>query len=584
MIKKISNSFLNQINKLKITNFFCFDHFILGLIFVFSWWLMSSTFGFKDGDFVIASKLWSDFGAHIPLMRSFSMGMNLPPEYPQFPLEPIRYHYLFYAFAGWLELLGIRLDVALNLISALGMSLLLWMLYRIVVLVSNSKKLAVAAMLLCITNPSLSWLQFISQHLQKQQLSTFAAAIQYWWQAIVSQQNFVAFGPWDGGLISAFWTLNIFTNQRHLAFSFGLVLWLLWPLLATIYTDESFKLSKSKSLLIVLMMTLFPLIHQAGIVVLVGAIIGLLIWHWRVFLKNPKIFFLYVLAIILAVISFKLLVPASKELLTVHYWFLAKNSSFEAVARYWLSNLGLYLPLLFVLLAWPSRGRVFAWLALGLLVVTNIWQLSPDMINNHKLVNFALIFLIISTTSLFGKWWQLLNKKITVTGKICGYFGKFGIITALLFLMLGGVIDFFPILNDRKLYLPDWQKVPVAIWIKLHTPPQSVILPTDFFYHPTNLVGRKIFVDYGYFAWSLGYQDRKRRDLLPALFGKFDSISQWCDYYQKHKIDYVVISPQTKALDEVAVIADSFVVKSLQPTVKTSDKYTIYSVKEKCLR
>ena len=107
--------------------------------FAGSYWLMNRTFQYHDQSFVIASKLWSDFGAHIPLIRSFSFGHNWPPEYPTFPGEPIRYHYLFYLAVAGLEKIGVNLGLALNLLSAAGLTLLLFMIFNCNVSGSNDR-------------------------------------------------------------------------------------------------------------------------------------------------------------------------------------------------------------------------------------------------------------------------------------------------------------------------------------------------------------------------------------------------------------------------------------------------------------
>ena len=107
-----------------------FDWLVSLTIALFSIWLMFSTFAYQAGELMIKTKLWSDFAAHLPLIRSFSFGKNFPPQYPQFASEPIRYHYLFYLLVGLLEKIGFNLAVALNGLSAIGMSLLLIMIYR----------------------------------------------------------------------------------------------------------------------------------------------------------------------------------------------------------------------------------------------------------------------------------------------------------------------------------------------------------------------------------------------------------------------------------------------------------------------
>src|SRR5258708_453113 len=83
---------------------FTFRFFVL-VLFLFSCYLMIHTFSYDTNkhQIIMGSRVWSDFGAHIPLIRSFSLGNNWPPEYPLFPGEKIRYHFLFYAIAGILE-------------------------------------------------------------------------------------------------------------------------------------------------------------------------------------------------------------------------------------------------------------------------------------------------------------------------------------------------------------------------------------------------------------------------------------------------------------------------------------------------
>src|SRR6266566_3681848 len=90
-----------------------FELFLFTLFLIFSIWLMFSTFSYRNGSMVIATKAWSDFANHIPLIRTFSFGSNFPPQDPLFSGEFIHYHFLFYMFVGLLEKIGIRIDYAL---------------------------------------------------------------------------------------------------------------------------------------------------------------------------------------------------------------------------------------------------------------------------------------------------------------------------------------------------------------------------------------------------------------------------------------------------------------------------------------
>ena len=208
------------------------------MFLIFSSWLMFHTFGYDgtsnvpaafDGgstqkNILIARACWSDFGSHIPLIRSFSMGDNFDrlrslqsPEYPLFSGEPIRYHFLFYMVVGLLEKIGLRLDWALNIPSILGFTLLLAGIWSLAVVLFKDKKIAILSIIFFLFNGSLSFLKFFKDH--PISLNTPLD--------ILRANAFPAFGPWDGGQITAFWNLNIYTNQRHLAWGFAIGIWFL---------------------------------------------------------------------------------------------------------------------------------------------------------------------------------------------------------------------------------------------------------------------------------------------------------------------------------------------------------------------
>lgn len=142
-------------------------------VFIFSLWLMWHTFAYHQGTIYIAAKAWSDFAAHLPLIRSFSWGQNWPPQYPLFPGPFIHYHFLFYALVSLLGKSGLVISWALNLPSAL-----------------------------------------------------------------------------------VFWGLNIYTNQRHLALAFGLIL-----LILILIIDKKFNLRRA--ILLGLLLGLMPFLHSA---------------------------------------------------------------------------------------------------------------------------------------------------------------------------------------------------------------------------------------------------------------------------------------------------------------------------------
>src|SRR5207253_6049399 len=79
------------------------DWIFPGAFLVIASWLMFATLGFRDGQFQISFKSWTDFGANVSLVQSFALGRNFPTQHPFFAGEPIRYHFLFWFQAGNFE-------------------------------------------------------------------------------------------------------------------------------------------------------------------------------------------------------------------------------------------------------------------------------------------------------------------------------------------------------------------------------------------------------------------------------------------------------------------------------------------------
>ena len=564
---------------------------ILVFCTIFSWWLMSSTFGYRDGSIVIDSKLYSDFGAHLPLIRSFSLGWNFPPQYPFFIGEPIRYHYLFYLLIGLLERSGVRIDLAVNLLSAGGFSLLLFMIYIFAKTLFRSSLAGVLAVILFLFNGSLAWVEFFNQH-------------GWTWEALTSipqQSQFASFGPWSGRLVSAFWNWNIFTNQRHLGLSYGMFLLLLYPLVRlSVIPKESLKERWSRSLtslfggvlgavkkisskknsnqlfnrywwqpLLVISFVIFPLLHQAAYIILVPLT---LIWIGITWPKSKSVLLVYGLAVLVSIIVFKVFTPQSGSLPIWQIGYLSPEKTLMAINWYWFNNLGLYWLLLPVLLIWAViKKQWWIWTALPFFVIANLFRFSADMINNHKLITFFIIALQITTAGFLVS----LVKQQKVFLII--------IVPLLVGLTFSGIIDVFPITNDYDGEISDWKKSPMQQWIKNNTQPQAQFLTASYMYSPASLVGRYLYLDYGYHAWSMGYSDSQKRRNLEVLWAQSPNHESWCTLLHQEKIDAILVGPGENNTEDGRInVAESYVVSKLQPTFISEDNWKIWMVNQIC--
>lgn len=482
---------------------------------LFSFFLMFHTFSYNaDKHHIqIASKLWSDFGAHIPLIRSFSYGPNaqrllqgVPIESPLFPGEPIRYHFGFYAAAGLLEKTGIRIDWALNSISALGFFLLLLVIFLLSYQLFTHYYLSLLSVLFFLFNGSLSFLAFFRQH----------PANPLTLVDIITNSKFPSFGPWDNGLVTAFWNLNIYTNQRHLALSYALVFFIIYFL----YQPPKKSWIIGAAIGICAALLLFINFAAAGIAAL------FLGWAF-IIKKDTRIHILLASIIIIPAIGILQSLSHTSSPITWQPGYLSPQPTLSSFLLFWFHNLGLHSVLIPIgVLCAPKHIRRFLAPPLILLfVLPNLFKFSTDMINNHKFFNFYLAFGNIFTAYaviLLIKLWKSVRK---------GWLKKLaqGLTTAVLItlLTLSGFIDLFPIFNDTKGSIADIPANPDAQFFLSNTHPTEVIANSTWFYHPASIAGRSLLSGYTYFTWSYGYKQVERERALSQIY-EADSITGVC--------------------------------------------------------
>lgn len=455
---------------------------------------------------LISDRVWSDFGGHLPLVRSFSLGRNWPPQNPLFPGEPIKYHFGFYVLAGLMERTGLRIDWAVNLPSILGFSLMLVMIYVLSVKLFSRPAVGIIAVLLLLFNGSLAFLKFF----QLYPPSTHSLT------DIYTNRDYSTFGPWDGNPIVAIWNLNIFINQRHLAPAIGLgllIIYLVW-----------FKPVRPLYLSLILATLLF--INQA---IFVGIAVFLL---WRFIISPSQRKYLITIALFFLpfiYLSFRLI--HISYLPKIHFGFFTKDPvNFYNLLVYWFHNLGLHLLLIptAIILA-PKPARLFALPMAIIFLIPNLWQLSPDIFNNHKFLNLFIVWGVIFTASLLVKLWQ--NKWLRPP-----------VLALFVFLTLSGVIDNFTTFNDSRLTLADQTQNPDIKFIVDNIPPQTIVLNSRWFYHPASLAGRPVFNGYSYFTWSHGYDNSTREQITKDIY-QAQSKTTACSLLTRNHIGIVELRP-----------------------------------------
>lgn len=524
--------------------------FVLALIF--SSWLMFSSFSYSGGNMIISSKSWSDFASHIPLIRSFSFGNNFPPVYPLFPGPPIKYHFLFFLFAGILEKLGFRIDFALNIPSILGFSSLILMIYLFAKEIFKSKAVGILSIFLFLFNSSLSFINFFA----KFPLSLNSI------NDIISSKTFTNFGPYDGGIISAFWNLNIYTNQRHLAASYALSLFIIYIFLR--FNAKEKNRDINLSILLGIILGISFILNMAVFLMTIS-----ILFLMMIFLKDKRLYIFTCLftSAIISLPFYLFMQSGSTPGITLYPGYLVTNLNLKNFLNYWFQNLGINLiliPLGFVF-AKKLPKKIFISF-FSLFIIGNLFKFSPEIAANHKFFNYFMIVGGMFTAYFLLKLWS--SKTII----------KPLIIVLIFFLTFSGILDFFPILNDGKITLADYPSNKSIAWIIKNTNPKSNFLNNQYLYNYANLAGRSVFLGWPYFAWSQGY-DTNQRDELRKKILNTTSLTYFCKNVSKYNLNYIDINTDDKG----TIVNMNFLNRNFQKIFENKkENFVIYNINSKC--
>ena len=524
------------------------DCVIFGVILAFSAWLMWHTFQYKNGEILPSSKVWSDFQAHIPLIRSFSLGDNFPPEYPLFPGEKIRYHFLFYLLVGLLEKSGVRLDWALNLPSTLGFAWFLVMIYLLGKDLTKNRTVGIMAVILYVFNGSLSFIKYFTD--------------QGWsWLAIkkiFTLTDFPSFAPYGAGIVSAFWNWNIFVNQRHLALAYALCLtgvYLIWK------EGLTWKKEVFKTIGLVIILVVLSWLHKAVFLMSTVIYTVLVMTNLR---KSVWSFMGLGMGVILSIPAVLYMSPHAGQEIAVRMGYLS-DGTWRGFVWWWFMNMGLILPGAVVgfLAGNKSLKRLFV-AFVPLFIMGNTLTFSPDIAANHKFFNLFVVVCVLLIANLLIQLWEK------------NWWGKALAILIFPILILSGVIDAFPIINESYYRIADRNSL-AKNWIAANTPKDAVFLNSTFFDNPATLAGRKIYFGWPYFLSSMGYELYARE----KLWRKMWMGENFCALTSSERINYLIFDLRKPTPDEPE-INQQFFQNYTNSIFEVGEGYKIVKISDLC--
>lgn len=501
---------------------------VLLLIFslTFSAWMMFKTFhGGPDGQLFVGSNNVFDFGHSLGIIRSFSWGANIPMTSPFEGGLPFFYHFYFYFWVAILEYFGVPVVWAMNLLSILSFSALLIVVYYFPQIIAKQKPfVGWIAVLLTITNSSLTFWKLLPNFRSVWHLPTYPFA-----------------GPFDGSTISIFITLNNYINQRHLAFSIALGLFLI--------LHASRRTTNSRTVLLgifsgLLFLWNIPISGIAGLVIVLIFLLN----------KQYKQMIFFVLSGLGAAVIIN--IPNLPNIISAFYFIKNNNAAVLTgivhpnwtLATYLWENLGLLLPVAaigFVLIPKKYRSTFIPFVALFILesIVAGIGKRGFD----QKFYSFLIIGInILAAVAIFRLWQRV----------------KYVAVILLFVLSISGFVDLIPIKNEFAFPLIDRNILPVISWIHNSTPKGAVFVSYSDIIDPVVLAGRKNY--FGFFG-NIGWRDRSQ-DVQKIYSGD-------TELAKKRGISYILAPKWQKTDFPYEIHLDT------APTAYEDARYVVYTVK-----
>lgn len=526
--------------------------------------LMWTTFFVKGDRLYVGVSVFSDFSPHIGMIRSFSYGNNFPTAYSHYAGEDIRYHFMFQFLAGNLEFLGLRLDYAFNIPSILSFISAFLLLYIMAVKITGK---ILAGILSCL------FFAFRSART----LFTYLAGIKQGTSIIktlAGNMNFISDTPHeDWGL----WNLNVYCNQRHLAFGLAaifLVLILFLPNLFDMF--ESLSLQKQDTvrgespkpgLWDKIRLIFFTkegwVVQDYRTAVAAGILLGsLAFFHGAAELCCLMVLFMMAVLskrrleyVITAVITFflstlqtHLFIHGSVVSTKLLFGFIADNKTLFGVASYLDKLLGI-LPII-ILAAFCLEKGVGRYLILAFtapLVFAFTVSLTVDVTVNHKYIMMSCILLGIFAASLLTRMLEqrdILMKAVAVFLTV--------ILTAT------GVYDFTTVLkkntpdNAIVLTLDD----PLTEWIHKNSDSKDIFLTSNYALNQVVLGGAMLYEGWPYFPWSAGYDTDARSEQVKLMY-EAATPAELKTLIQKNHIRFIIVDHDNRNSDSYIVNEDN---------------------------
>ena len=545
---------------------------LFGLLTAFVTYMMFYVFYMKEGILYSGLTVYGDYAPHTAMMRSFSMGNNFPTQYPHYGGADVKYHFMFQFLAGNLEYLGMRMDIAYNIVSLTSLTGFLMLLYQLALRITGKMCCGVLTIFLFFFRSGMAFFRFVWEHIQVGNLL----------ETLTENVSFIGYTTNENwGL----WNFNVYLNQRHLAFgllmvTLALYLFMDWLEAGTMHEEKGFVWMKERlfskegwrsrnleqALLMGLFLGLCAFWNGAAVI---G---GLLILCGFAAFSDGKLDYLIMAAVTIffSYLQTKIFISGSAMSPQIYLGFLAEDKTVWGVVKYlfWMSGV-FFLGLL--VLVWFMRRRERA-ILLGFIFPTIfafVLLMTPDINVNHKYIIISYAFLTIFWAWTICNLWtgERVKRNVKIaderktedieneikketsqsdvkTGrdrKIRKFAGK--VLAAILTICLSitGIYDFAVIVkgNGPGRRVTVNMNSDLTSWLAEHLDKNDLLLTPEYSMNEVTMSGVMLYCGWPYYAWSAGYDTNYRAAQAVTIYTTSDSETLKSTVKQE-KITYIL--------------------------------------------
>lgn len=500
------------------------------------WFIADRTFfATADGMSIGNVNNLGDLPYHVQISASFAYGQNFPPENPVFAGSGFSYHYIADFLAAAFVASGATLIEAMLIVNlALGTSLLV-LVHRWARELTGDAVAARLAPLLLGLSGGLGWLKLLDEARLREQglIEAFVATDTRY----TIEDGLYRFG-------NAVTTLLI--PQRGLLLGMGLaviVFTLLWRHLDERVPDDGTRwrplLGGPRMLVAGVLTGILPMVHAHTFAVVLGTafFLGLVFTQWRN--GRWRAWAVYVVATL--ALAIPLLVWTARGSQASFSAFFGLELGWDHGDHdplwFWLTNTGVFIPLLVAAYAWqgrrplPRKLLLYSMPFLVWFVVPNFFRLAPWLWDNIKVLTYWWLGSVPIVALVLARLWA--SQRVA----------RVGAVVLAIVLMGAGGLDILRASVGTAYQEFDRDGVAFAELIREQTPPTAVILTTPTYNTPVFLTGRRVFMGYAGFLWANGLPYVEREQDLRAIYAGEAGAE---DLLARSGISYIVLGPQER--------------------------------------